>query len=366
MSGRVCVRKTGEVAVTATLTRSAGSQAPGQEVRRVRSMVVVVAVLSVVGCDADRARKTAPTAPSPAQPTANPGATRAYLDALLGTMETYSVNKATIDWTNLRTEVVSSAGDAQIISDLYPAIGVGLRVLGDQESYYQARDGTLVGPPPMGGCGALAPATQGLPATIGYVKVASCDCQGSAATQFAESIQRAIRTADRVGLAGWIVDLRGNFGGNMWPMIAGIGPVLGEGIIGWIVYNDREYEREYRDGAATSFGDVFARVAAPYTLLNEYPKVAVLTDGIVASSGEAIVVFFKGRPRTRSFGIPTCGHHHLQQAFPLSDGATLFLVSGQHADRTKRRYGGPIDPDEMIVDPREAINRAIAWLLGVG
>ena len=39
-------------------------------------------------------------------------------------------------------------------------------------------------------------------------------------------------------------DLRGNIGGNMWPMIAGVGPILGDGIIGWIVYYDREYERE--------------------------------------------------------------------------------------------------------------------------
>ena len=91
---------------------------------------------------------------------------------------------------------------------------------------------------------------------------------------------------------------------------------------------------------------------------------AVLTDGIVASSGEAITVFFKGRPGTRSFGTSTCGHHHLQQEFGLSDGAALSLVSGQHADRTRRRYGGPIDPDEMIANPGEAINRAIAWLLG--
>jgi len=31
---------------------------------------------------------------------------------------------------------------------------------------------------------------------------------------------------------GWLVDLRGNGGGNMWPMLAGIGPVVGEGELG--------------------------------------------------------------------------------------------------------------------------------------
>ena len=322
-------------------------------------MLVLIAVLATVGCGRDRA---GPAGPSPAQPTANPEGTTAHLDALLKTMEAYSINRETIDWASFRTQVVAAAGDARTIPDLHPAIDVALRLLNEHESYYIARDGRLIGPPRDGGCEAAPPTTLGLPDTVGYVKVDSCPCEGTAATQFAESIQRAIRTADRAGLAGWIVDLRGNFGGNMWPMIAGIGPVLGEGIVGWIVYNDREYEREYRDGAATSFGDVFARVEDPYKLLKAYPKVAVLTDGRVASAGEAIVVFFRGRPGTRSFGTPTCGHHHLQQDFRLSDGATLFLVTAQTADRTKRKYGGPIDPDEIIADPSEAVNRAIAWV----
>lgn len=192
-----------------------------------------------------------------------------------------------------------------------------------------------------------------------------CLCQsGVEATRFAESIQQAISEADRDGLAGWIVDFRGNGGGNMWPMIAGVGPVLGEGIIGWIVYNNREYEREYVNGGAQSFGEVFAHVPSPYTLRAPYPKVAVLTDGSIASAGEAVVIFFKGRLRTRSFGTPTCGHHHLQQRFSVGDGATLYLVSGQHADRLKRRYGGPLHPDEVIADPGEAVARAVAWLQG--
>ena len=276
-------------------------------------------------------------------------------------METYSVNKASIDWSSFRAQVVAAAGNAGTIPELHSAIELALRLLGDHESYYQ-RHGTRIGPAPVGGCSSAAPIEHRIPETIGYVKLESCDCQGFTATQYAASVQAAIRAADRDGLVGWIVDLRGNFGGNMWAMIAGIGPVLGEGIIGWIIYNDREYEREYRNGAATSFGETFASVPAPYTLGRQYPRVAVLTDGIVASAGEGIVTFFRGRPDSRSFGTPTCGHHHLQHEFPLSEGAVLFLVAGQHADRAKRRYGGPIAPDEMISDPNAVINRAIAWL----
>jgi len=37
---------------------------------------------------------------------------------------------------------------------------------------------------------------------------------------------------------GWIIDLRGNGGGNMWPMLAGIGFVLGDGPAGSFVLLD--------------------------------------------------------------------------------------------------------------------------------
>lgn len=291
-------------------------------------------------------------------------AAKVHLDALLQTMEAYSTNRATINWASFRAQVFAAAGAARTIAETYPAIRLALNLLNDYESFYIRSDRE-----PIGGatnsCGAAPPTTPTLPATVGYVKVERCSCQTAAEiTQFADALQRAIRTADRPDVIGWIVDLRGNAGGNMWPMLAGIGPVLGDGIVGWIVYNDREYEREYRAGAATSFGEVFARVQAPYTLLKEFPKVAVLTDGSVASAGEAIVVFFRGRPETRSFGTPTCGHHHLLQEFPLSDGATLVLTTAQGADRVKTKYGGPINPDETIADQGEAVERAVAWLLG--
>jgi hypothetical protein len=37
--------------------------------------------------------------------------------------------------------------------------------------------------------------------------------------------------SDTTSICG-VVDLRSNSGGNMWPMIAGIGPVVGEGHLG--------------------------------------------------------------------------------------------------------------------------------------
>jgi C-terminal processing protease CtpA/Prc len=278
-------------------------------------------------------------------------------------MQAESANSRTIDWARLRTDVLAAAGASpQTIQDAYPAIELALRSLNDFESHYVSSTGSWIGPS-LGGC-TLSPAVlSSLPTTIGYVKVSGCPCpEGPGADAFAEQLQREIRAADRPGLRGWIVDLREDGGGNMWPMMAGLGPILGEGIMGWIVYNNREYEREYRGGAALSLDYPFARVAVPYMLIEPSPRVAVLTGGGTNSAGEAIVVWFKGRPDTRSFGTPTCGHHHLLNSFPLSDRATLTLKNANNADRLKRPYAGPIAPDEIIADPDELISRAVAWI----
>src|SRR5215831_11300683 len=52
-------------------------------------------------------------------------------------------------------------------------------------------------------------------------------------TKLADSLQQVIATLDRHGISKWIIDLRSNSGGNCWPMLAGIGPLLGEGICGY-------------------------------------------------------------------------------------------------------------------------------------
>lgn len=234
-------------------------------IRPVGGLLVLFAALAAPGCGEEA---TGPTSPSPS----GPAAVTAYLEEVVRTMQAESANSRAIDWTRFRAEVLAAAGTApQTIQDSYPAIELALRSLNDFESHYTASTGRLIGPG-LGGC-TLSPAIlSSLPETIGYVRVAGCPCQGPAADAYAEELQRAIRTADRPGLIGWIVDLREDGGGNMWPMMAGLGPILGEGIMGWIVYNNREYEREYRGGAAISLGEPSARVAVPYTLLEPGPE----------------------------------------------------------------------------------------------
>jgi carboxyl-terminal processing protease len=272
----------------------------------------------------------------------------------------------TIDWVRFRNDVLAKAWAAQTIPDTYPAIREALRLLGDGHSSYRPVTGAVIFVPTRTcqGSGASVPT---VPATIGYVKVGAFSGSGAAATAFATAIQGTIRTSDRPNLAGWIVDVRGNGGGNMWPMVAGVGPIIGEGVLGYFI-NPVGFESvwEYRDGASWSSGVVLQRVDAPYTLIRQRPKVAVLVDNGIASSGEAVVIAFKQRPDTRFFGVATCGLSTSNSGFTLSDGAQLILTTAVMADRTKARYGDAVQPDEGVVDTTQMVQRAIDWIQGSG
>ena len=160
----------------------------------------------------------------------------------------------------------------------------------------------------------------------------------------------------------------------MWSMLAGVGPILGEGNVGSFV--DARGQRStwaYRNGQALLDGVPQAQVdGQAYQLQHALPPVALLTDKLTASSGEAIVVAFRGRPNTRSFGAPTGGVPTANEGKQLSDGAILWLTVAWDADRTGRIYDDRIVPDEPVVDnwsvhgtdQDPVLQAALIWLRG--
>ena len=331
----------------------AGLNAVGRTVR-VAGWLVLLATVGGTACGG-RGGPTEPTGAPSEQ-------ARAYLDELIGLMQAHSINRLTIDWSAFRSRVFAAAAGAQSIRDTSPAIQVALDALGDGHSLYYASTGTVLGATRRVSCarsGADAPA---LPRDIGYVRVPAFSGTAEAATTLAMDLQRTIMSADTADTIGWIVDVRGNAGGNMWPMIAGVGPVLGEGVAGYFIDPvGVETAWEYRDGAAWEGGVANQRVAVPYRLRRDRPRVAVLIDNGVASSGEAVVISFRARPDARSFGDRTCGLSTANALYPMSDGATLNITEATMADRTRTRYGYSVQPDETV-PTSHVVERAVAWL----
>jgi carboxyl-terminal processing protease len=175
--------------------------------------------------------------------------------------------------------------------------------------------------------------------------------------QFADKLHRIVMDLQAQKPDGWIIDLRGNGGGNMWPMLAGIGAVLGEGDAGAFASSDGGkvpwFYKAGQAGTRPAQGpeDISAFISQPPFALPGLPWVAVLLDRGTGSSGEAIAISFAGRLHERSFGEHTAGFSTSNQMYPLSDGASLFLCVGTDLDRTGRRYADGIDPDVALPAP---------------
>lgn len=283
-----------------------------------------------------------------------------FLIELLTIMERNSINRNAIDWPTLRNNVIARAGNSQTIQAAEPALLLALEGLGDNHSFiltsYQK---TLY----SGSANCTGGATTVVPTSdVGYVLVPPFSGTASEADLLARNLQSSIRNQDHVNVKGWIVDLRGNTGGNMWPMLAGIGPVLGDGLAGhFIDANNIPQPFGYFNGSSLLNQTAVISVPNAYALLKSNSKVAVLVDNGTASSGEAIAIAFVGRANTRFFGAPTCGLSTGNQGFSLSDGSTLILSVSIMADRNKNKFGGRINPDEAQTGVG-SVTAAIDWI----
>ena len=90
----------------------------------------------------------------------------------------------------------------------------------------------------------------------------------------------------------------------MWPMLAGVGPLLGNGLVGEFIDKAGQVSGRwfYEDGKALLDSKVAAQVEGSPVVSTPTRPVAVLIDGATGSSGEAIAIAFQGRRETRFFG----------------------------------------------------------------
>jgi len=322
----------------------------------------------------------------------------AYLNRALDEMQASALRRETVDWPSVRAKALASAAHAEITVDTYDAIRVALANLGDHHSSLhltltlenlESRRKSLapsiekpqtqiVAPSPFVGRYEPEGRLEHFEGkTFALVVVPKCFPENEHEfVAYETKLQGIIADLDRSQPSGWIVDLRGNVGGNMWPMLAGIGPVLGESDhLGESLTTKGNFLWKYRDGVASNAAngktDPYPAVeSVPYKLKGT-PAVAVLLDRRTGSSGEAIAIAFRGRPLTRFFGQHTQGVSTGNETFALSDGASLWLTVGVQADRTGKQYIDGLDPDvltrptDTIVsdDQDPTLQAAFRWLL---
>ena len=293
-----------------------------------------------------------------------PVTAQAYVNEVITQMQNASINRKTINWLSFKQQVMRKAQGARTIADTYPAIQLALSLLGDNHSTYLTPAGVAITANNMKKCVDDQLRYTPVSPKTGYIRIPSFKGNGPAGVAFADSIQAVIEKADTDSTLGWIVDLRNNTGGDLWPMLAAIGPILGEGTAGYFVDPNGNYHAwSYQNGVASQEQKPQTTVSHPYHLRRPNPRVAVLLDKATASAGEGVAISFKHRPDTRFFGTFTCGVSTGNGIIRLSDGALLVLTQVTMADRNKTVYGQSVPPDELFLSSVHVSGRVLYWLL---
>jgi carboxyl-terminal processing protease len=294
-----------------------------------------------------------------------------YITAACDTISKNSLVRDSIDIKSLKKTALKIAGAAKNYSDCYLAINYlleSLRPYGDHHSFFMKADEVVNWKNNGSSVSKIEYPSYRVINDCGYILVPPFHGGNqNLIVAYADSLQEAIKKLDNQEIKGWIIDLRQNTGGNMEPMIAGLGPLFSSVKLGSLVdVNNKADAWYYKDGRYFGDGYIGWSVSNPVTISSKLP-VAVLTSNQTGSSGEIVAISFIGNARTKSFGQPTWGLTTGNGSFNLPDGSRMFLASTIMADRNGRQFTSSIKPDvqidNMIVDNVDMVLRAaIDWI----
>jgi carboxyl-terminal processing protease len=334
--------------------------------------LLLVLLLSSCSAATPTAEPAATASPEPSPTPTLPPDLQTYLDTAIDLVQEKSIYSASTDWEYVRSQANQAAAGAQTTEDLYPILILVLHLTGDRhgyvmpstkvESYYKDAPITM-------------PLIQYelLEGRLGSLTVPTFSNGNKAAVQqFAGDLQDAIRVLDASQPCGWVLDLRNNEGGNGFAMLAGVAPLLGEGVYGYYAYPDGSRSEWRSEAGKIYLGDVMTmELAGPaYELRQPGNPIAVLTNEVTTSSGELLAIAFHGWSFTRSFGQETLGRTTVPAGYFLEDGAFFAFSSAYFADHTGEIFRDSFLPDVRIpahepgmLRDRSVPDKAIEWLL---
>jgi carboxyl-terminal processing protease len=304
-------------------------------------------------------------------------AAKAYLDQAIALLEEKHINRDKVDWPEIKAKAHEQINVAQSTADTYPAIRGVLAALNERHSFLIPPRGSISSPQPK--AAALLTTTpaeatsQPLPrseiisGTIGLVWLPPLNTVGeggeAAAKAYKDTLVTALRRLDEQISCGWIVDLRNNGGGNMYPMLNSLDPILGNEPLGYFVSKAGTVPWVRSIHGIVPAAELQDGLKPLFELKYMNAPVAVLIGPGTASSGEMVALAFVGRNQAKSFGGPTAGLTTGNTVHPLKDGANLVITEVSVADRNGKNYVGAILPDELVAID-DAQDKAAEWLTG--
>ena len=283
-----------------------------------------------------------------------PPSAETYGKNALSTIDKNGIFAGNDEWKSTYNECLKMIENAKSYDDTYDAIRKALSVGGGKHSMLMTKSESQ---DTTESYDEVLP-TVSLDGDIAIIKLPDFLGTAEAGQKYAKVAEDFIHE-NRDKIKGVVLDLRGNTGGDMGPMATAVSSLLPDGELVYYHYRSYDVPVTLKNGVVSNAG-TGGKSLYPEEKLNV--PVAILTDDMTASSGEALTLCFRGLERTRTFGTPTAGYTSVNMLYNMYDGAQMYLTVAFDKARTGEIFKETsIEPDVATDSPLEA---ALEWLRG--
>ena len=281
-----------------------------------------------------------------------PPSAETYGKNALSTIDKNGIFAGNDEWRSTYNECLKMIENAKSYDDTYDAIRKALSVGGGKHSMLMTKSESQN---TTESYDEVLP-TVSLDGDIAIIKLPDFLGTAEAGQKYAKVAEDFIHE-NRDKIKGVVLDLRSNTGGDMGPMATAVSSLLPDGELVYYHYRSYDIPVTLKNGVVSNAG-TGGKSLYPDEKLNV--PVAILTDDMTASSGEALTLCFRGLENTRTFGAPTAGYTSVNMLYNMYDGAQMYLTVAFDKARTGEIFKEtPIEPDVATDSPLEA---ALEWL----
>ncbi len=305
---------------------------------------------------------------------------KSILDSALVNAKKFSVNIKGVNWDSVQAQMYLRAKEAGDAGGLSEAIEYLITSLNDQQAKLVRRtDGKVIvrhvdyRDPELPGTNLGNSENvfryEVLENDVRYLRIPSYRKNADLVKE-ASVLRAAIDTLSQSDSSRWIVDLRGVSGDDFRIQMAGLGPLLGEGLITSIIDKNERVEKMYEihNGRFYEEQHLAAHFVCPADLGRS--NIAILIDETTAGPGEILALAFRGRKFTRLFGSQTHGNVAITKEINLGE-FVLSISSRLYQDRRGNVYKGSVFPHTKVQQAQNGsedavIAAAMQWLMVPG
>jgi carboxyl-terminal processing protease len=304
---------------------------------------------------------------------------QAVLEEALDLLEKTHINASKVDWKAIRKD----ANDLQDRRNARTAIYFAIEQLDEKHTFYLPANApqlkSMVNTNVSAFEPVIAAATGRLDRSVAVLPVPMFIFQHDhpATDIFIKKLGEEIARLAKSEPKAWIVDLRENAGGNMWPMLAGLACFFEPDILGYLRDSKGadmvwRIERNNVSVVGMQVGNDFTDIAQqniPCTGALTNQNMAVLVGSKTSSSGEAVAISFLARANTMLIGETSAGFATGNSLTKLKDGSMIAVTTTKMLDKSGREFPHGIQPHTLgergyhVKASEDALEVAISTLL---